>query len=110
ELFDGDDNHSSHYVLTELARLATDRGRLDRADRLNAEAMRIAEMDSSDGCRAMTLAGMAHTAEARGEPGRAADLYRQAVGLVNDSIIELGRSEWEAALERLISDPSAERR
>lgn len=109
ELFDGDDNHGSHYVLTELARLAADRGRFGRADRLNTEAMRIAKKDGSDGCLALTLAGMAHTAEARGEPQRAADFYRQAIGLVNDSIIELGRSDWEQALERLdrVGQPGA---
>ena len=101
ELFDGQDHHGSHYVLTELARLAADRGHHDRADRLNAEAMRIAEKDGNNGCVALTLAGMGHAAEVRGDVDRAVDLYRQALGLTTDSIIEFGRMEWEEALARL---------
>ncbi len=102
ELFDGDDNHGSHYVLTELARLAADRGQFGRADRLNAEALRIAEADGYDGCVALALAGMAYTAVARDAIDQAAELYRQAIALSSDTIIELGRTEWLEALDRLV--------
>jgi predicted ATPase/class 3 adenylate cyclase len=101
ELFERDDNHGSHYAMTELAKLAADRGDFGRADRLNTEAMRIAELDGSDGCIALTLAGMAHTAEARGDVERAIALYQEAVDLSGEWSIELGRADWERALERL---------
>ena len=103
ELFEGEDHHGTHYVLTELARLAVDRGQLGRADRFNVEAMRIAEQDGNGGCVASTLAGMAYTADARGEVERATDLYRQALQMTSDTIIEVGRADWEKALERLES-------
>lgn len=105
ELFDGDDNHASHYVLTELARLAADRGQHEQARRLNAEAMRVAELHMTDGCMALTLAGMAYAADARGDTSEAVELYRQAVDLVPETMLELGRSDWVDALARLIDDP-----
>ena len=101
DLFDGDDHHGSHYVLTELARLAADRGQHDRAERLNAEAMRITELDGDDACLALTLAGMAYAAEARGDTDEAAERYRRAIALTWDSIFDMGRAEWEEALARL---------
>ena len=69
--------------------------------------MRVAELDGSAGCIALTLAGMAHAAEGRGAVSEATDLYRRALALVGDSLIELGRPEWEAALVRLEGDRDA---
>ncbi len=101
DLFGGEDHHGSHYVLTELARLAVDRGRFTRADQLNTEALRIARKDGHHGCVAVALAGMAYAADARGEVDKAADFYRQALDLSQDVVVEFGRPEWEQALERL---------
>ena len=97
----GSGDHGSHFVLTELGRMATGRGDHDRARRYHAEALRVAELDGSDGCIALTLAGMAHGAEGRGDTDEAIDLYRRALDLAGDSLIELAQSEWVAALDRL---------
>ncbi len=101
ELFDGSDNHGNHYVLSELGRIASERGEHERAVRLHREAMRIARIDGNDGCLALALAGLAHAAEAEGETETAITHYREALSLSRDSIIELGRAEWEAALADL---------
>jgi predicted ATPase/class 3 adenylate cyclase len=101
DLLERDDAHSIHYVLTELGRMASDRGHHERADRYHREAMRVAELDGNDGCLALSLAGQAYSAEARGAIDGAIDLYRLALELVEDTILEAGWTEWREALERL---------
>ncbi|MEL6981043.1 MAG: tetratricopeptide repeat protein [Actinomycetota bacterium] len=100
-LFERDDSHSIHYVLTELGRMASDQGHHDRADRYHREALRIAAIDGSEGCLALSLAGQAYSAEAMDEADEAIRLYREALDLVSDSILEAGWSEWRRSLERL---------
>jgi len=101
DLFERDDNHSIHYVLTELGRMASDQGHHDRAERYHVEALRIAEIDGSNGCLALSMAGQAYSAEVRAEPERAIDLYRAAIDLAEDSILEAGWTEWAKALALL---------
>ncbi len=104
ELFERDDAHSIHYVLTQLGRMASDQGHHDRAVRYHDEAHRIATLDANDGCLALTLSGMAYSAAARDDRDRAIDLYRRALDLVEDTLLEAGWTEWQAALERLESE------
>ena len=109
ELFHGYDAHSCHYVLTELGRMASARGGHEQAAAYHAEALRIAELDGNDGCLALTMAGMAASAEARDDIDEAIRLYRQALDLMSDSIIELGRAEWQQALARLEDQTASQR-
>lgn len=109
DLFERDDNHSIHYVLTELGRMASDQGHHDRAERYHTEALRIAELDGSAGCLALSKAGQAYSAEARAEPERAIGLYREALDLVQDSILEAGWTQWIEALEQLEAKASSPR-
>lgn len=101
DLFERDDNHSIHYVLTELGRMASDQGHHERAGRYHREALRVAVIDGSEGCLALSLAGQAYSADLMGETEDAIRLYREALGLVQDSILEVGWTEWRDALEQL---------
>ena len=102
DLFGGADYHGSHYVYSELGRLATRKGDHALAHRYHDEAMRIAELDGNAGCMAMTLAGMGDAAEAAGEPEEALDLYRRAAELSDQaSLIEHGHESWYQAIDRL---------
>ncbi len=102
DLFGDADYHGSHYLYTELGRLASTRGDHELARRYHRESIRIAEGDGNRGCMAEALAGMGHAAEAVQELEVALDLYRQAVSLGEQrSLIEHGHDEWQAAVERL---------
>jgi hypothetical protein len=66
------------------------------------QSLTIAEMDANPGCIAITQAGLAHAAEARGDLDEALDRYRLALTLTDDiSILEYGQEEWRQALARL---------
>lgn len=102
ELFSGADYHGSHYVYSELGRLASQKGDHALANRHHREAKKIAEIDGNAGCMAMTLAGMGDAAEAAGEPERALELYRRAAELSDQaSLIEHGHEVWYEAIDRL---------
>ena len=102
DLFGGADYHGSHYVYSELGRLATKKGEHALAERYHQEAQKIAELDGNEGCMAMTFAGMGDAAEAAGDPERALDLYRRATELSEQaSLIEHGHESWRAAIDRL---------
>lgn len=101
-LLTGTDYHGRHYILTELGRMATARGRHDQAARYHDEAIEIADDYAHPGCMAMAVAGKAHAADGRGDGLQAIDLYRQAIDLAEHaSLIEHGSAEWAATLERL---------
>ncbi len=101
ELFERNDNHSIHYVLSELGRMASQQGHHERADRYHTEALRVARLDGNDGCLALSLAGLAYSAQHRDQRDRAIELYREALDLVADSILEAGWMEWKQELTRL---------
>ena len=102
ELFAGSDYHGSHYVHSELGRLASLRGEHDLAGRHHTEAKRLAEIDGSPGCLAMALAGMGDAAERAGDAPVALDLYREATELSQEAtLIEHGHQSWIDAIERL---------
>ncbi len=99
------DYHGRHYILTELGRLATDRGQHDLAERHHVEALEIANQYDHPGCLAMTLAGMAHAADGRGDRAQAIGLYRQALELSrSSSTLDRGGDRWAQALSRLEAD------
>jgi tetratricopeptide (TPR) repeat protein len=95
-----------HYVLSELGRMASERNDHDRARQLHDEALRIAQMDGSDGCIAIALAGHAHAAAARGDIDEARTYYRQALDRQQDSLIESSRPDWIEALTELQDRPA----
>ncbi len=102
DLFGGADYHGSHYVYSELGRLATQKGDHEIAHRYHDEAKRIAELDGNAGCVAMALAGMGDAAEAVGDLQRALDLYREATELSDQAtLIEHGHESWHQAIDRL---------
>ncbi|MEL7156487.1 MAG: BTAD domain-containing putative transcriptional regulator [Actinomycetota bacterium] len=108
ELLTGSDYHGRHYILTELGRMSTTRGRHDQAARYHEQAMEIAEEYAHPGCVAMALAGQAHAADGRGDGWQAIDLYRSALELAGHaSLIEHGMAEWTAALARLEAEHGA---
>jgi len=107
DLFDGGDYHGTHFLYTCLGRLATDHGDHDRALAYHRQALAIAEVDANPGCIAITQAGIAHAAEARGDLDEARTRYRLALTLTDDvSILEYGQGEWREALARLEGTPS----
>ncbi|MGB5760633.1 MAG: tetratricopeptide repeat protein, partial [Acidimicrobiales bacterium] len=102
DLFGNADYHGSHYLYTELGRLATARGDHELARRYHLESVAIAEANGNRGCMAESLAGMGHAAEARNEPEVALDFYRRATALGEQrSLVERGHDEWRVAVERL---------
>jgi predicted ATPase/class 3 adenylate cyclase/DNA-binding SARP family transcriptional activator len=102
ELFSGADYHGSHYVYSELGRLASRRGDHVLAEQYHREAKKLAQIDGSAGCLAMALAGMGDSAEAAGDAAAALDLYRTAAELSDQAtLIEHGHQSWNEALERL---------
>ena len=102
ELFDGGSYHGTHFLYTCLGRLATVHGDHDRALAYHRQALAIAEVDANPGCIAITLAGLAHAAEARGDLDQARQDYRRALALAGDlPLMEYGHPEWRAALARL---------
>ncbi len=102
EHFDGGDHHGTHFLYSCLGRLATEHGDHERALAYHRQALAIAEVDANPGCIAITQAGLAHAAEARGDLDEARQLYRLALTLTDDvSILEYGQGEWREALARL---------
>ena len=102
DLFRGADYHGSHYVYTELGRLASRKGDHELAAQYHQEAQRLAEIDGSSGCLAMVAAGMGEAAEAAGDAAAALSHYREAVTLSRHAtLIEHGHSDWVDAIERL---------
>ncbi|MGI9596702.1 MAG: BTAD domain-containing putative transcriptional regulator [Acidimicrobiales bacterium] len=102
ELFSDSDYHGSHYVYSELGRLATRKGEHILAEQYHFEAMQIAEADGNRSCIAITLAGMGHAAEARNELQVALDFYQQASSMSDQaSLIEHGHGQWLEAIARL---------
>ncbi len=102
ELFAGSGYHGVHYVLSELGRLATAKNEHELARQYHEESIRLARQDGSSGCMAMSLAGMAHAAEGRGEHDLSLTLYRSALDLSEQaSLVEHGHGEWRDAVKRL---------
>lgn len=102
ELFEGGHHHGAHFLYSALGRLATGRGEHERALAYHRQSLAIAEMDANPGCIAITQAGLAHAAEARGDLTDALDRYRLALTLTDDiSILEYGQEDWRQALARL---------
>ncbi|MEM7275568.1 MAG: tetratricopeptide repeat protein, partial [Actinomycetota bacterium] len=107
ELVSDADYHGSHFVYSELGRLASDRGEHRLAADYHAEALRLAEMDGNVDCVASAVAGLAHAAEAKGDTELAIRHYRDAVdsgGTV--PLWKHGPEEWRHALDRLTGDVS----
>lgn len=105
DLLDGGEHHVIHFLYSCLGRLATGRGDHERALTYHRQALAIAEVDANPGCIAVTQAGLAHAAEARGDRIEARDRYRLALARTDDlSIFEYGQGEWRAALARLEAD------
>lgn len=104
ELFAEADFHGSHYALSELGQMASTRGEHRLASQYHADAMLVAEADGNPDCIAMTLAGMGHAAEHRGEAALALDYYRRAVETASLPPMWVNKpSEWDQAIERLQS-------
>ncbi|MCP3855939.1 MAG: tetratricopeptide repeat protein [Actinomycetia bacterium] len=102
ELFGDREFHGNHHILTELGRLATDRGHHAQALRYHLEAQVLATESGSPGCRAESLAGLGHAAAARGDICEAIDRYRDAVTIQFErSLVEPGGHSWEQELARL---------
>ncbi|MEM9653729.1 MAG: BTAD domain-containing putative transcriptional regulator [Actinomycetota bacterium] len=102
ELLADSDFHGRHNALTELGKMASLRGDHALAARYHADAMIVAESDEHPNCIAVTLAGMAHAAEYRGEPALAIDFYRRADAMASGTpIFTCLPGEWTEAIERL---------
>ncbi len=109
ELFDGGDHHGTHFLYSCLGRLATGRGDHEQALVYHRQALAIAEVDANPGCIAVTQAGLAHAAEARGDLHEARDRYHLALTLTDElSIFEYGQGEWRQALARLEAEAEAD--
>lgn len=109
ELFAEADFHGRHYALTELGQMASGRGEHRLASQYHADAMIIAEADGNPDCIAMTLAGMGHAAEHRGERELALDFYHRALASAGMSPMWMNKpNEWAESIERL-SQPAADR-
>jgi tetratricopeptide (TPR) repeat protein len=102
ELFAEADFHGRHYALTELGQMASGRGEHRLASQYHADAMIIAEADGNPDCIAMTLAGMGHAAEHRGERELALDFYHRALASAGMSPMWMNKpNEWAESIERL---------
>jgi predicted ATPase/class 3 adenylate cyclase len=103
ELFEGPEHyHGTHYIYSELGRLASRRGAHDDAIVHHGAAVRLAEADGSPACLAGAVAGLGHAAEARGDASQALEHYRRAIGLSSrSSLMEHHYDDWLAAISRL---------
>jgi tetratricopeptide (TPR) repeat protein len=104
QLFSGSDYHGSHYVLSELGRMATSKGQHAKAARYHDQSLQLASLDGNAGCMAMSLAGLGHAAEAREELNEALEYYERASSMSKEaSLIEHGHDDWRLAIERIQS-------
>lgn len=102
QLFSGSDYHGTHYVLSELGRMATLKDQHHKAKEFHEQSLQLASLDGNRGCIAMSLAGLGHAAEAREELTLALEYYERASELSQEaSLIEHGHEEWHRAIERL---------
>ncbi len=94
--------HGTHFILTELGKLASQDGRHSEADGYHERALELANQDGNAGCIATAVAGLAHAAEARGEAEQAMELYHQALELAEGtSLMNKADQAWVETLEQL---------
>jgi predicted ATPase/class 3 adenylate cyclase/DNA-binding winged helix-turn-helix (wHTH) protein len=103
-LFTETKHNGSHYVMTELGRIASARSQHDRALVYHQQSLELALRDGTPGCHASSLAGLADAAVARGDREAAVYFYRQALELTgSSSIIEHGQPDWQRQLDALLT-------